>query len=143
MNTAPTCSVTGWASGTHPTAGSDASTCPGAVDSNYTISYVPGTLTVNQANLVITASSPTITYGATVPAITVVSYASFVNGDGPGSLTTAPTCSVTGWASGTHPTAGSDATTSTGGVDSRYAIRSAPGCLTDLQANLVITASSP
>ena len=59
---------------------------------NYTISYVNGNLTVIAAALTITASSGTMTYGGTPPSITA-SYSGFVNGDGPGSLTTPPTCS--------------------------------------------------
>ena len=38
--------------------------------SNYTISYVPGTLTVSPATLTVTADAKTMVYGATVPSLT-------------------------------------------------------------------------
>src|SRR5208283_4595970 len=66
----------------------------GAVDPNYTISYVAGDLLVNPALLTITANGQTITYGATVPG-TMASYSGFVNGDSSSSLSTAPTLSST------------------------------------------------
>ena len=54
-DTAPTCSTTATSSspaGTYP------STCSGAADDNYTFTYVNGTVTVNAANVIVTASSP-------------------------------------------------------------------------------------
>ncbi len=58
----PTCSTT--ATRASSVSGTPyASTCSGAVDANYTISYVPGVVTVT-APLTITASSPAMTYGA-------------------------------------------------------------------------------
>ena len=47
-----------------------ASTCSGALDANYAISYVNGTVQVGPANLVITASDGTQTYGGSAPVIT-------------------------------------------------------------------------
>ena len=44
--------------------GSYDSSCSGAADANYSISYVDGTVTVDPAALKITASSPNVTYGA-------------------------------------------------------------------------------
>ena len=55
-------------------------TASGAVDSDYTISYVAGSLTVNPVALTITANNQTKAYGAALPGLTV-SYAGFVNGD--------------------------------------------------------------
>lgn len=52
------------------------------------------TLTVDQAPLRVAASSPTMTYGGTLPAIQA-SYTGFVNGDDASDLTTLPTCSTT------------------------------------------------
>ena len=68
--------------------GNYTTTASGAVDANYTISYVVGALTVTPAALTITASSPTMVYGATLPALTA-SYSGFVNGDTASKLTTA------------------------------------------------------
>ena len=92
LTTQPICSTT--ATSSSPVTGSPyASSCSGAVDSNYSITYVAGSVAVNPATLTITASSPTITYGS-VPAITA-GYTGFVNGETAASLTTRPTCSTT------------------------------------------------
>jgi hypothetical protein len=65
LTTQPTCSTTATSSSpaSPPTY---ASTCTGAVDSNYTIGYVAGTVTVNPAPLTITANSSNKTYGQAV-----------------------------------------------------------------------------
>src|SRR5204862_3797706 len=55
-------------------------TASGAVDTDYTISYVAGTLTVTPVALTITANDQTKAYGAALPALTA-SYSGFVNGD--------------------------------------------------------------
>src|SRR5207244_3018897 len=71
-------------------------TAGGAVsaNTNYTITYVTGTLTVTPAVLTITANNETRTYGAANPALTV-SYSGFVNGDTAASLTTLPSPTTT------------------------------------------------
>src|SRR5207249_7347338 len=56
-----------------------------ATSSNYTISYVDGTLTVTPASLTVTANDTSKQYGAANPTFTV-SYGSFVNGDTPSDL---------------------------------------------------------
>ena len=43
------------------------SSCSGAADSNYTITYVTGLVTVGTAPLTITASSGTMVYGGACP----------------------------------------------------------------------------
>ncbi len=53
--------------------------CSGAAATNYTFTYVNGTLTVNQASVTVTASAGTMTYGGTAAVITA-SYSGFVNG---------------------------------------------------------------
>ena len=74
----PVCSTA--ATSTSPV-GSYSSTCSGAVDPNYDInSYSAGSVAVGRAPLSITASSPAMTYGGAVPAITP-SYSGFVAGD--------------------------------------------------------------
>ena len=67
LTTQPICSTTATS---HSPAGSYPSTCTGAVDSNYTISYVSGTVTDGAAPLAITASSASMTYGGTPPTVT-------------------------------------------------------------------------
>jgi hypothetical protein len=108
------------------------------VDGNYTITYVPGNVTVGKASLTITASSPTMSYGGTVPAITA-SYSGFVNGDTAASLTTAPTCSTTATS---HSSPGTYTSSCTGAADSNYTISYVAGSVTDSAAALIITASS-
>ncbi len=114
------------------------SNCSGASDANYTIGYVDGSVQVTAAPLVVAASSGTSTYGSNPPAI-MPSYSGFVNGDGPGALNTAPTCSTTATANslvGTYPS------TCSGGSDPDYAISYVPGQVVVGAAALVVTASS-
>jgi hypothetical protein len=119
-------------------AGGYQSSCSGAADANYTISYVPGTVQVGRATLTITASSETTTYGAAVPSITA-SYAGFVNGDTPASLSTAPTCKTNASSSSA---AGSYGSSCSGAIDPNYTINYADGTVTIGTAVLTITASS-
>ena len=135
LTTLPTCSTSATASSP---VGAYSSSCSGAVDPNYTITYFGGTVAVNAASLTITASSPTATYGSAVPGVTA-SYSGFVNGDSENSLATAPTCS-TAAASGSP--AGSYPTTCSGAVDPNYSISYQGGNATVEPATLVVTASS-
>ncbi len=118
--------------------GTYASVCSGAVDPNYTIAYVDGTVTVDQAALVVTASSSAVVYGDTVPPVTAA-YSGFVNGDDASSLTVAPSCSTT--ATGSSAT-GSYPTTCSGADDPNYTIAYEPGTVVIGQAPLVVVASS-
>src|SRR5208282_5785164 len=119
-----------------------ANTCSGAVDANFTISYLAGSVTVSSAAvLTITASSGAMTYGGTVPTITPI-YSGFVNGEGPANLTTPPTCSTTATKSspvGAYPS------TCTGAVDSNYKITYVNGSVTDSAAttSTAITTIAP
>ena len=62
LTTNPTCSTT--ANGSSPVSGSPyTASCSGAVDSNYAITYVGGSVTVTPVPLTITASSTSMTYG--------------------------------------------------------------------------------
>jgi hypothetical protein len=134
---APTCRST--APSATPPAGSYTTSCTGAVDSNYTISYGSGSLDVGQAPLLITASSAAITYGQTAPSVTPT-YSGFVNGDDASSLSTAPTCSST--AGSATPAAGSYATSCTGAADANYAISYLPGAITVSKAVLTVTGNN-
>ncbi len=79
LTTKPTCSTT--ATSSSPVVGSPyPSSCSGAADSNYVITYTDGSVTVNPATLTVTASNGSMTYGGTPPTITA-KYAGFVNGD--------------------------------------------------------------
>ena len=135
LATPPTCSTAATASSP---VGSYSSSCSGAVDPNYAITYFGGTVDVNAASLTITASSPSATYGGAVPGVTA-SYSGFVNGDSASSLTTTPTCSTT---AGSGSPAGSYPTSCSGAVDRNYSISYQGGTATVEPATLVITASS-
>jgi sugar lactone lactonase YvrE len=99
--------------------------CGGLADADYAISYADGGFTVTPAPLTITPSSPSMVYGAAVPAI-APSYAGFVAGDTPASLGTPPSCSTT--ATSANTVDGSPyASSCTGAVDANYTIGYAPG----------------
>ncbi len=102
---------------------------------NYSFTFVNSTLTVNPAGLTITASSPAVTYGSAVPAITP-GYAGFVNGDTATSLTTAPACSTTYTATSTPGTYPSNCS---GAVDADYAISYTAGLVTVSKATPTVT----
>ena len=55
-------------------------TASGAVDADYDISYVDGSLAVTAASLTITANDQSKVYGDVLPSLTA-SYSGFVNGD--------------------------------------------------------------
>jgi hypothetical protein len=140
LSTQPTCVA---AHTTDHVAGSPyvgAITCSGAVDSNYTIGYAAGNLSITPASLTITADDQTMTYGGTVPTLTWK--ANFANGDSAASLTIQPTCTATHT---TDHVAGSPyvgAITCSGAADTDYNISYAAGDLTITPANLTITADN-
>ena len=94
---------------------------------NYTLVLAASpTFAVTPASLVITANSASITSGQALPVLTA-SYAGFVNGDTPASLTTPPTLSTTasaGSPAGTYPI------TASGASSPNYTITYVPGTLT-------------
>ena len=65
LDTPPTCTST--ATATTP-AGTAPITCSGAIDANYIIDYVPGTLTINKRALVVTATGNDKEYDGTTAA---------------------------------------------------------------------------
>ena len=96
-----------------------ASTCAGAVDPNYSFSYVAGSVAVTPVALTITAHNTSVPYGTT-PTI-MPSYSGFVPGDSASSLTTQPTCSTPD--TGSSAVAGSPYPSScSGAVDPNYTI---------------------
>src|SRR5207249_5362183 len=112
----------------------------GAFDTDYTINYAAGTLTVTPVGLTITADNQTKAYGAALPALTA-SYAGLVNGDTASSLTTGPAVSTTATAS-SHVSGSPYPITAAGAVDTDYTISYAPGALTVTPVRLTITADS-
>src|SRR5208337_2435513 len=115
-------------------------TASGAADSDYTISYVGGTLTVTAAGLTITAVNQTKVYGAALPTLTA-SYSGFVNGDTSASLTTQPTLTTTATAS-SHVSGSPYTITASGAVDSDYAFTYVAGSLSVTAVPLTITANN-
>ncbi len=115
-------------------------TATGAVDPDYTIGYVAGTLTVTPAPLTITANNQTKVYGAALPALTA-SYAGLVNGDTPASLATQPTLTTTATAA-SHVAGNPYRITATGAADPDYTIGYLPGTLTVTPGPLTITANN-
>ncbi|MDP3470501.1 MAG: MBG domain-containing protein, partial [Algoriphagus sp.] len=106
----------------------------GAGLSNYEITYVKGTLTVDKKALTITATDKTKVYGEANPALNF-SYTGLVNGDT--KVTTEPSISTTALASsnaGTYPI------TLEGGSDDNYTITLVNGTLTIDKKALTITA---
>ena len=134
LTTAPTLTTTATAASP---AGAYPITTSGAVDNNYTITYVAGTLTIGKAALTITADNQSSTYGSAIPALTAT-YSGFVNGDNAASLTTAPTITTTATISspvGIYPI------TAIGAVDDNYTITYVGGLLTIGKAALTIAAA--
>jgi MBG domain (YGX type)/Bacterial Ig-like domain (group 3) len=113
--------------------------CTGLSAANYTISYADAGVTVNQADLTITASSGSMTYGGTPPTITP-SFSGFVNGDGPASLATAPSCSTA--ATSASPV-GSYPSTCSGAADPNYSIGYVSGQVTVGQAGTTLVYTGP
>ena len=118
--------------------GTYAITADGAVDPDYTISYVDGTLSVTPVALTITADNQSKAYGAALPAPTA-NYSGFVNGDTADSLTSQPTVSTTADAT-SH--VGTYAITADGAVDADYAIAYVNGSLTITPAATTVVATS-
>jgi hypothetical protein len=72
------------------------SNCSGATDANYDISYVSGTVTVNQATLTVTANNQTMALGGAVPPLTTT-ITGYVNGQtlATSGVTGSPACTTT------------------------------------------------
>src|SRR5207248_1123445 len=115
-------------------------TASAAVDSDYTISYVSGALTVNPVALTITANDTTKVYGAALPTLTA-SYTGLVNGDIPTSLTTLPSLTTTATAS-SHVAGGPYSIAASAAVDSDYVISYVAGSLSVTPVVLEITADN-
>jgi hypothetical protein len=131
--TEPTCSTTATDTSS---VGPYPSTCKDAADPDYTITYVGGTVTIdNMPTLHITASSDTMTYGGTVPTITAASITGFVKGDTAASLS-GLTC-VTD-ATSSSPVGGYTSSCS-GAVNANYNFDYINGTVQVTKADLTIT----
>ena len=105
---------------------------------NYAIKYVPGTLSVGQAGLGVSANSTNRTYGAINPVFTV-SYSGFVNGDNAGNLGGSLLVSS---AADTNSPVGSYAIVASGLSSTNYAIHYTNGVLGVTNALLTVSANS-
>ena len=139
LTTQPTCSTT-VSSSTQAGTAVSADRCSNAAAANYTFNYVPANVTVNRAALTITASSPTVPYGS-IPTVTA-GYSGFVNGEGPGSLTAAPTCGSPSYTTRSTPGTPNLTTSCSGAVDNNYTISYVTGLLAVTKATLTITANA-
>ena len=130
-----TCSTTATSSSA---VGSYSTSCSGAVDSNYDITYVGGTTTVIPAPLTITAISGTMTYGGAVPVVSP-NVSGLQNGENVSVLGAGLTCTTAA-----SPTAsvGTYSTSCSGAVDANYTISYVSGTIDVTPAALSITASS-
>jgi subtilisin-like proprotein convertase family protein len=113
-------------------------TASGAVDANYNITEVNGTLSVTAAPLTVTANDASKVYGAALPSFTA-SYSGFVNGDSAASLTTPVTLSTTAT---TSSSVGAYTIKASGAVDANYNITEVNGSLSVTAAPLTITANN-
>lgn len=114
--------------------GDYATSCSGADDDNYSISYLAGTLTVAPAPLTITASSPSAIYGDAAPVVSPA-YRGLVNGDS--AVDVAPICSSN---TTSMTRAGSFASTCSGANDDNYTAEYVDGVVTITPAPLDVTA---
>ena len=115
------------ASATKPTnAGSYSVTATVATDTNYlSASSTPYSFTISKSPLEITASSPTVSYGATKPTITAT-YAGLLNGDA-SSVVTGQSCDTV--YTTTSPGGSLPATSCSGGTATNYAISYVSGAV--------------
>ena len=137
LTTLPTC-IPGTTTSS-PVLGDYLSSCSGAADPNYTTNYVDGTTTVEPADLSITASNGSQTFGGLLPTISA-KYSGFEAGDTAADLTTLPTC-VPGTTS-SSPVVGTYTSSCSGAVDPNYTIDYVDGSTTVDPATLTITASN-
>jgi CSLREA domain-containing protein len=134
LTTLPTLATTATASshvGNYPITASGAT-----ATSDYTITYVPGTLAVTPAALQITAENKSKVYGAPIVALTAI-YEGLVNGDTPASLNTPVSLTTTVTAASS---VGSYPITVSGAADPDYTITHVPGTYSVSPAPLSIKA---
>ncbi|HVW15736.1 MAG TPA: MBG domain-containing protein, partial [Mucilaginibacter sp.] len=110
----------------------------GAASANYSINYVPGTLTIAAATLTITADDQVKTYGEVNPILTV-HYSGFVGSDDVSKLSTLPSIITT---ASTASGAGEYTIAASGAVMQNYTVVYQSGVLTIKKAPLTVTADN-
>ena len=109
----------------------------GGTDNNYDFSYIPGTLTITGATLIVTADDQSRIYGQDNPDLTFT-YAGFVNGEDSTVLDTLP---VVYTVADVNTGTGTYNITVSGGYDNNYDLTYIAGTLTIMKATLVVTAN--
>ncbi len=113
--------------------------CMGLSSPNYSITYLPGTLTIKSDTLTVTAINAVRQYGSANPSF-AASFAGFVNGDTPASLGGSLACATT--ATPASSVSGGPYPINCSGLNSAsYAINYVPGALTISPAPLVVAAN--
>lgn len=118
--------------------GTAATTASGAIDNNYSFTYIDGTLTIGKAMLTATAGNATRIYGDANPAIGVT-YTGFKNGQNASVIDVL--ASGNSAATGTTGV-GTIATTASGASDNNYDFTYVDGVLTINKATLIATAAN-
>jgi len=145
LSKAPTC-------GTVATSGSGvgqyASSCSGAAGSNYAISYTNGSVTVNAAKLAVTATSPTMTYGATslpslAPTVTGLKNGDTFSGTGGSCSPLTNSSTPTAFTLSSSTPAGLYTVRCSGVTSGNYTVTYTDGTLIVNKASLSVTAPSP
>jgi hypothetical protein len=90
LKPAPTCTTT---ASTQSAVGAYPTSCSGAVDANYTIGYVAGSLTIGPAPLTVAANNQNRLFGFSNPDLTAT-ISGFVNGDTAAVVNGAPSCAT-------------------------------------------------
>jgi uncharacterized repeat protein (TIGR01451 family) len=111
---------------TTPTLGTAPTTCSGAADPNYEITYVGGVLTITPAVLTVTAADASKVSGEANPPLTAT-ISGFVNGDTAAVLTAQPTCTTAAVAASP---AGTYAISCSGATAANYTFSYVAGTLT-------------
>ena len=131
LTAAPTCVTAAHGPPNSSPAGNYPTGCSGAADSNYSISYMQGSVTIQAVPLIVTASSGSMIYGGPVFPVTP-KYSGFVNGDTAASLTTQPACSTS--ATSSTPV-GAYLSSCAGAADSNYNMTYMTGSVSVAQAS--------
>ena len=124
-----------------PVAAGGTTSCSGAAAANYSLSYVSGTATVQRKLVTVTPTSPTVTYGDSIPTISVLSYTGWKTGETQSVLTATPSCTTT--YTSTTPVATTPTTQCASAAAANYSFSYPTGTVTIQRKAAVITAASP
>ena len=121
--------------GTTPT-----TSCSGATATSYSFTYVSGTVTISKRPIVVTASSPSLNYGDSIPTITPSYSANFANSE-TSSVVSGTVCTTTYTTTSTFGT--TPTTSCSGATATNYSVTYTSGAVTMSKATLTVTSSSP